>query len=286
MPVDARRLVRKMRGGAQAHLLEASDGNCHVVKFSNNPQHRRILVNEWIAGVFLRHLGLSSPEAAMVRVSEEFLETNTDAYLQLGRERRLPELGWHFGSRFPGDPGRMVVYDFLPDSLLDKVENAVDFAGALAFDKWASNADSRQAIFFRAVVKSEGSRSGMDKNARGEPADRVGFIAQMVDNGYIFDGPHWRLGGSAIQGLYFRPLVYSKVRGWADFEPWLERIRHFPEEVVDQAVKQIPPAWLQGEELDLERLLDQLLARRKRVPDLIQDCRTGRIDPFPAWRSD
>jgi hypothetical protein len=127
-----------MRGGAQAHLLEGSDGNCYVVKFSNNPQHRRILVNEWIAGVFLRHLGLSSPEAAMVRVSEEFLEANADAYLQMGRERRPPDLGWHFGSRFPGDPGRTAVYDFLPDSLLDKVENTGDFVGALAFDKWAA----------------------------------------------------------------------------------------------------------------------------------------------------
>ena len=57
MPVDARRLVRKMRGGAQAHLIEAADGHCYVVKFLNNPQHRRILVNEWIASVFLRYLG-------------------------------------------------------------------------------------------------------------------------------------------------------------------------------------------------------------------------------------
>ncbi len=213
----------------------------------------------------------------MVRVSQEFLEANPDAYLQLGREHRLPEVGWHFGSRFPGDPGRMAVYDFLPDSLLDKVENAGEFPGVLAFDKWTSNEDSRQAIFFRARLRGEG---------REQRPERLGFIAQMVDNGYVFGGPHWRLSDSPIQGLYFRPLVYAKVRGWADFEPWMERIRHFPEEVVDQAVKQIPPAWVEGEEFELERLLDRLLARRKRVADLIQDCRTGRADPFPAWRSD
>jgi hypothetical protein len=279
MPVDARRLVRKMRGGAQAHLLESSDGNCYVVKFSNNPQHRRILVNEWIAAVFLRHLGLSCPEVAMVRISEEFLEANAEVYLQLGRERRVPALGWHFGSRFPGQPERMIVYDFLPDSLLNHVENAGEFLGVLAFDKWAANADSRQAIFFRARVRD----FARDDERQTE---RLGFIAQMVDNGYVFDGPHWRLEDSPIQGLYFRPLVYGKVRGLADFEPWLERIRHFPEEVVDQAVKQLPPAWLEGEEAELERLLDRLLSRRKRVADLIQDCRSGRADPFPAWRSE
>ena len=271
MPVDARRLVRKMRGGAQAHLLEASDGKYYVVKFSNNPQHRRVLVNEWVAAVFLRHLGLSSPDPAIVRVSEEFLEANPDVYLQLGRERRAPALGWHFGSCFPGDPLRTVVYDFVPDVVLDKLENVAEFTGVLAFDKWAANADSRQAIFFRARLNPP------------QP-ERLGFVAQMVDNGYVFDGPHWRFADSPVQGLYFRPLVYARVRGWADFEPWLERIRHFPGEIVDQAVKQIPPAWLEGEGGELENLLERLLARRKRVADLILECRAGRADPFPAWK--
>lgn len=275
MPVDARRLVRKMRGGAQAHLLEASDGFFYVVKFSNNPQHRRILVNEWISSIFLRHLGLASPEPAMVRVTEEFVAANPDVYLQVGRERRAPEVGWHFGSRFPGDPSRNSVYDFIPDALLDKVENVKEFAGVLAFDKWAANADSRQAIFFRAhVVESSPRTAG--------PA-RLGFVAQMVDNGYVFDGPHWRLSDSPVQGLYFRPLVYAHVRGWADFEPWLDRIRHFPDEIVDQAVKQIPPSWLEGAGAELEHLLDRVLARRKRIADLILESRTGRVDPFPAW---
>ena len=76
MPVDARRLIRKMRGGAQAHLIEAADGHAYVVKFFNNPQHRRILVNEWIASVFLRYLGIAVPEPAIIRVTAEFLEQN------------------------------------------------------------------------------------------------------------------------------------------------------------------------------------------------------------------
>jgi hypothetical protein len=106
----------------------------------------------------------------------------------------------------------------------------------------------------------------------------------MVDNGYVFEGPHWRLGESAIQGLYFRPLVYRTVRGLAEFEPWLGRIRSFPEEVVDQAVKRIPPAWLEGDEDELERLLERLMRRRARVPDLIEQCCSGPSNPFPNWR--
>jgi len=273
MPVAAHRLTRKMRGGAQAHLIEASDGHSYVVKFHNNPQHRRILVNEWIASTFLHYLGIAAPETAMVELTQEFLAATPDVHIQLGRERRPVTPGWHFGSRFPGDPMRTVVYDFLPDTLLEQVENLQDFLGVLAFDKWMGNADSRQAIFFRARVH--------DPLAANPP--RLGFVAQMVDNGYVFEGPHWRWGESPIQGLYFRPLVYRTVRGLAEFEPWLDRIRNFPEEVVDQAVKRIPPAWLEGDEDELERLLERLLRRRERVPDLIEQCRSGRSNPFPIW---
>ena len=276
MPIDATQLVRKMRGGAQAHLLEASDGLAYVVKFSNNPQHRRILVNEWIASVFLKYLGISTPKTAIVRIKEEFLAANPDIYMQLGGSRREVEPGWHFGSQYPGPPTRTVVYDFLPDTLLDRVENMDEFRGILTFDKWMGNADSRQAIFFRARVQEWLPQKFVHEA-------KVGFVAQMMDNGFVFEGPQWRFGDSPIQGLYFRPKVYQAVRGLRDFEPWLERVEHFPEHVVDQALKSIPEEWLQGEHDGLERLLDQLLRRRKRVADLIEDCRKSSKNPFPSW---
>ena len=130
MPVDARRLIRKMRGGAQAHLIEASDGHFYVVKFlqqSAAPAH---------PGQRMDRVGLSAAtwafrrrKPSIIRVSEDFLRANPDVHLQLGSRRHPVEPGWHFGSRFPGDPARNVVYDFLPDTLLDKVENLGDFPG-------------------------------------------------------------------------------------------------------------------------------------------------------------
>ena len=278
MPVNARRLVRKMRGGAQAHLLEAEDGRFYVVKFLNNPQHRRILVNEWIASIFLKYLRITAPETAIIQVSKEFLDANPEVYLQLG-SRRLPvEPGWHFGSLYPGDPNRVAVYDFLPDALLGKVANLAEFLGMLVFDKWASNADSRQSVFLRARLREwvPGSAS--------HPL-RVGFAALMIDHGYLFDGPHWQFVDSPVQGLYFRPLVYESVRSLDDFQPWLDQVRHFPEEVMDEALRQIPRCWLQGDEDALQCLLERLLERRKRVPQLVEECRKGRVNPFPNWRS-
>jgi hypothetical protein len=277
MPVDARRLIRKMRGGAQAHLIEAADGHHYVVKFLNNPQHRRILVNEWVASVFLRYLGISTPDAAIVRVGQAFLDENPEAGIQLGSHLQPIEPGWHFGSRFPGDPRHLAVYDFLPDTLLAQVENRAEFLGTLAFDQWMGNADSRQAIFFRARLREW-------LPAFEAHPQRLGFVAQMVDHGFVFDGPHWRFQDSPLQGLYFRPLVYKGVRGLDDFQPWLDRIVHFPEEVMDQAVRQLPAAWMERDEDALMKLLERLLRRRKRVPELVEACRRGRVNLFPEWR--
>jgi hypothetical protein len=272
MPLNARRLIRKMRGGAQAHLLEADDGHYYVVKFKNNPQHRRILINELIAGVFLRFLKISAPETAIVQVQEEFLAREPDVCLQLGTRRVPVAPGWHFGSRFPGDPAKVAVYDFLPDLLLQKVANKEEFLGALVFDKWMANADARQSVFFRARVREWEAQSL-----------RHGFLAWMVDHGYVFDGPHWGFGDAPLQGLYHRHVVYEKVRSLDDFQPWLDRVQHFPEEVVDEAYKQVPPEWLEGDEEALEALLTRLLARRRRIADLIQDSARSRVHPFPNW---
>jgi hypothetical protein len=276
MPVDARRLIRKMRGGAQAHLIEAADGHAYVVKFSNNPQHRRILVNEWIAAVFLRYLGIATPEAAVVRITPSFLEQNPETGIELGSSRRPAEAGWRYGSRFPGDPASLVVYDFLPDTLLHQVVNRADFLGALVFDQWMGNADSRQAVFFRARLRE------WLPTFEVHPL-RLGFVAQMIDHGFVFDGPNWRVQDSPLHGLYHRPAVYQGVRGLNDFEPWLERIAHFPEAIVDQAVKQIPPSWIAGDEDALPRLLEQVLRRGRRIADLVEGCRRARRNLFPEW---
>jgi hypothetical protein len=274
MPIRARRFIRKMRGGAQAHLLEADDGDFYVVKFINNPQHRRILINEWIASVFLNYLQISAPPTEIIEITSDFLGDNPEIHMQLGTRRVEVEPGWHFGSRYPGDPLRTAVYDFLPDALLDKVANPRDFLGVFVVDKWLGNADARQCIFFRARLREPGpSRS-----------ERPGFVAQMVDHGYLFDGPHWAFMDSPLQGLYFRPLVYSSVRSLADFAPWLDRVLHFPEAVIDDAYKQIPIQWVDADGEALEALLEKLIERRRRVPELLEAARGVRTNPFPEWK--
>jgi hypothetical protein len=279
MPVNARRLLRKMRGGAQAHLIEADDGHFYVVKFRNNPQHRRVLVNEWLGNSFLRYLGITVPDTQIVAVSQKFLDEFPDASIQLGSRRLPPSPGWHFGSRFPGHPDRIAVYDFVPDSLLEQVENLKDFVAILVFDKWAGNADARQSVFLRAKLNEYVPGAIFQPN-------RVGFIALMVDHGYLFNGPHWEYVDTPASGLYFRPSVYRHIRSWSDFQPWLDRVLNFPDEIVDEALRGLPTEWLNGDADSLYTLLERLMNRRRKVPDLLRSCGRGVPNVFPEWRAD
>jgi len=265
-----------MRGGAQAYLIEADDGCFYVVKFLNNPQHRRILINELLGAHLLGFLQVTTPEPALVNLSEAFLSDYPDVYLELGTRREPVRPGWHFGSRFPGDPLRQAVFDFLPDSLAGQVLNLRHFLGVLVADKWMANADARQAIYYRAQVRlwdQTGSSSGK----------KSGFIASMIDQGYLFNGPNWDLTGAPLQGLALRPAVYAAVQSLDDFQPWLDMVAGFPESVLDSARRQIPCQWLDGDEAELDALLEKLLARRRTVADLILAVRRARPSLFPLW---
>jgi len=261
-----------MRGGAQSHLLEADDGRFYIVKVQNNPQHRRILVNEWISSIFLRYLQISAASPALIRIDDDFIRLHPELSIAIGSRSIPVEPGWHFGSLHPGDPARVAVYDFLPDALLSQVKNLADFLAILVFDKWTSNADGRQSVFFRARLEDFAGASG-----------KLGFVALMIDHGYTFNGPHWNFTDTPLMGLYPRRLVYESVRSLDDFQPCLDLVANFPEEIFDSACKQVPPEWIEGEEDEFERLLEQLLARRRAVPELISETRRSRSNPFPNW---
>ena len=87
----------------------------------------------------------------------------------------------------------------------------------------------------------------------------------------------------------FRVLNGSNARTYRlvlvrDGDPELDRVTHFPEEIVDAAQKQIPPEWLADDATELQAMLEKLMSRRRRVPDLIRDSRHGRVNPFPEWK--
>src|SRR5690348_8341478 len=129
MPVEAVQHVRRMRGGAQAHLMRADDGHFWVVKFQNNPQHLRVLANELIATRLAAAVGLTVPASEVVEVTEWLVANTPEMYVDLPRGQRQRYMaGLQFGSQFVGGlmPGQVV--DYLPEQQLDEVRNLAEFA--------------------------------------------------------------------------------------------------------------------------------------------------------------
>src|SRR5215471_12357531 len=92
-----------MRGGAQSQLMLASDGRLWVVKFRNNPQHLRVLANEFIATRLAAAVGLTVPHCDIVDVSEWLIQNSPDMHVALGQGRRERcAAGLQFGSQFIG----------------------------------------------------------------------------------------------------------------------------------------------------------------------------------------
>jgi len=264
--------IRRMRGGAQSHLMRCDDGYYYVVKFQNNPQHRRVLVNELLGTRLAARLGLPTVPVEIIAVSEELIRLTPELAMEMPHSRVPCEPGLQFGSRYPGDPQQLTLHDFLPDEQLREVENLHDFAGMLVFDKWTCNTNGRQTVFFS------------DHGKAGEPAVTRRYKTKMIDQGFCFNAGEWNFPDAPLRGLYARNRVYHGVTGMESFAPWMERLeKQVTERTLDEITRPIPPEWYADDYDALLALLEQLHRRRVRVPDLILEAKRCNRQPFPNW---
>ena len=264
MAVLAVQHIRRMRGGAQGHLMLGGDGHAYVVKFRNNPQHLRVLANEYLATRLAAAAGLSVPLAEVVEVTPWLIENTPELEIDLGRTRQRCLGGLNFGSRFAGGlmPGQVV--DFLPAEQLSEIHNLREFAGMLVLDKWTGNANGRQAVFVRRARERR-------------------YRAVFMDFGYCFHAGEWRFEDNPLRGVYYRNDVYTAITGWEDFEPWLAQIERMAAETVWEIANQVPPEWYGGDLGEMEQLVERLLTRRDRLRELIDGFRGSDRNPFPNW---
>ena len=173
--------MRRMRGGAQSHLMRCADGHYYVVKFQNNPQHTRVLVNDWLGTRLAELIGLPVPVPAIVDVHPWLLEHTPELRIELSGQRMMFTPGLSFGSRYVVSPFEGQTYDYLPESMMSRVRNLRDFAGILALDKWTCNANGRQAAFWK---KSRERK----------------LTASFIDQGYCFNAAEWNFPDAPLRG--------------------------------------------------------------------------------------
>lgn len=250
--VEIKRIVLPMRGGSQARLVQGWDDRHYVAKFVGNPQGHRTLVNEWIAQIALRELGISTPELRVLRLPESFRD---EALCFEVGNKKMPVTGdWHLGSLCPANPETQAIFDFLPRRLMNKIVNLDDFAKIFVFDRWTYQTDTRQAVFVR--EPSSGAQSQ--------------FRAYFIDQGAVFSGSSWELHEAAGHGLYADRDVYSLVNMQKICEETVSQIEALSEEKMSSALTTIPQSWLKpGDSEALQELIRSLFRRRNQLRRIV-----------------
>lgn len=262
--LTAEQHIRRLHGGSQSQLLRASDGNYYVTKFLGNPQHDRVLANEFFACRLGQVLCLPVPVVATIEVSEWLIESTPDLCIECNGRRKPLRSGLHVASRFAGNPESDQIVDYLQEEHFSKVLNRMEFPRCLVLDKWISNADGRQAIFVR-------TRHG------------DGYLATFIDQGYAFNAGEWSFPDLDLHGVYYRNYAYQDVTSWKSFEPALTIAEEMDEQEIWECAAPIPSEWCGPDAGALSRLVESLYSRRSKIRDLITAFRNSSRAPFPKW---
>jgi HipA-like protein len=264
--------VKRMKGGAQSHLMLCDDGAHYIVKFKNNPQHLRILANEMFATRLAARLGICVPQVDVVEVRSSLIEYTSELVMQMSACRIPCSAGRQFGSKFPGNPSTLTVYDLMPDVSLDRVHSIDNFLGIFVFDKWTCQTDRRQAIFVgQPNICADGSSSET-------------YQVMMIDHGSCFNGGDWNFPDAPLHSLYADRRVYQSVIGIETFDPWIDRLENeFTLSALYEEARLIPTEWYGEDHEAWEGLIERLYLRRTRVRELIWSARNAVHGAFPNW---
>jgi hypothetical protein len=271
--IAVRQVIRRMRGGSQAFLVEGEDDQFYIAKFAGNPQGDRTLINEWIAHRLFLQLGASTPPLRVLRLTQDTKQIER-LYFQIDGQYVPIESLFHLGSQCPANPTTTAIYDFLPRRLFSKVVNLGDFGTAFVVDKWLAQTDTRQAIFVRERTSS----------------NSLELRLYLIDHGMSFAGRQWETPDSPLYGLYMDRTVYSIVDMNASCEQALSRIHMLTEADLYAAAQDIPSCWFSDSDYDmLAKLFALLEQRRNRLRSIVSrhlktveaECNTRLIQPGP-----
>jgi hypothetical protein len=246
--------------------MRANDGAFYIVKFQNNPQHVRVLANEFFASRLGSSLGLPMPEVAVIEVCDWLVKHTPELRMITAGPEALCSSGFQLASRYVDDPENTLVSDYLPESILrSNPWLSPPLVNVLVLDKWLCNADGRQAVF---------TKQAYDPH----------FSIRLIDQGYCFNAGEWTFPDMALRGVFFRNCVYEQVTGWDSFEPVLSRAEHMKIDELRHLAEWMPQEWwYQHDSGDLPRLIKTLHQRRSKIRDLITDFRNSNRNPFPNW---
>ena len=136
------------------HLVLTSDGHTYVVNLDSPRVPKANLMNV-IGGDLCRLVGIAAAIPSLLTFDPQVLQSALR--IDGSSITVMPVLGALFlGIRYPVDPRQEAIYDYLPDSLLERVENRDDFWKLIPIDLWLGNSRASKLIYYRSMSQSSG----------------------------------------------------------------------------------------------------------------------------------
>jgi len=250
----AKTYVGKMHSGKSKPLLfEATDGTQWVVKYKNNPQGIRILVNEWVASNLAQLLSLPSPECSLIMLDKQLLEIESTSIP--GTTTKV-EVGLSFGSRYidnaDNNPTRYQ---------MDRLDNTGIIPGIIVMDTWIDNPDrdDRDRNFSNIIVSPSSIRSK--------------YTLHLIDLGKV-SSSHWTANEllnrkTALNLRGHNRLFAPLILGRPVFQPFLEVLESVSAEEIESVVATVPDEWNLSQE-EAAVLVKFLKQRKNLVREIIE----------------
>jgi hypothetical protein len=241
------KIIGEVQTGSRPSVVVADDGQPYIVKWRNNAQHRRVLINEVMAAQILDQMGVAIPDWAILNVDNAFVKANP---------RSRASAGSHFGSSIPVSRAAIMPHDCVGHGVVERIINIDHFLWVLVFDLWADNADRRQGIL---VTLS-----------------RRRLKALMIDNGFAFgfDGTDWRMRDRIImKDCHLPPGSIISQAAERQLNLAISKINNISDENFRSFRAVLPDEWLSCDEARVERVFDELKRRRDRLHCLVSEWR-------------
>lgn len=245
--IKAKKLIRPLNGVSKPQLIRFSDGNAYAVKFQNNPQATRALVNEYIAARLAEELSLPVPPVRVVSVSHKFIKRNL-----LLRQQGF-EPGVQFASLYIKKSSTLKHFPTPPEK--HKIVNRRRLAGMVVFDLWLNNLDRQRKNL---LLKSS----------------PLGYKVMLIDHGNCFPGAFkW---STKTLKRNKNPRLTQPVHSWAaamlsrrHFTKYVQKIQDLPAEKIEEIIDSVPDEWNVSKE-EKKQLYKFLKKRKKKLDDLVE----------------
>lgn len=241
------------RGRSKPMLFETIDGIRWVVKYKNNPQGDKVLINEWVASNLAKSLNLPIPECGLIMLSQQLLDIN-DIFIP-NTTTKL-DAGLSFGSRYIDD------LDANPTNyqMINLINPGV-VPGMVVMDTWIDNPDRDE-------------KPGNLNNIVVSPSNlRAKYTLRLIDLGKI-SSCKWsaselisKINSRELRGhnRLFARLIPSRL----SFEAYIVAVESISSEEIEAVVASVPEEWNLSKD-EAIALIDFLNQRKMLVRQIIE----------------